>query len=454
MFKGTIPQDVRRIMHQVVKDWPCTDVYVGCSGNFTVERVLDPLKRFALHGNDVSLYTSALGAYFAGDPVNVSPHPDAPEELRWATALMDGRVEKVASVMLATSLMDAMSPTGEMRLNKYYERLLAGYHEEWGRLHSATCEKLVETGLALASFTCGDVCAWVKGLPKDQGFISYPPFYVGGYETLFKKLDFLFEWAQPTYPVMTDQRKEAYLADIIDRKYWLFAVDKLLPTMRPHLTGISQTSNRAAPFYMYASGGPARVVAPRQAMEPVLMPRLMPGDTLGDEISLVALNEKQFCSLRSKYMNAMIRPGMSAMPIGIAVDGLLVGCYAFSQTDRQISSPAFIYLISDFCVAPTDYPRLSKLVLYAALSRESKLLAERLTRRRVRFAVTTAFTDRPVSMKYRGVFSLVKRRENKVEEQAYGEDAKKYMLNYQAAIGGWSLAEGLIMWKKKHGKKV
>ena len=40
MFHGSIPDDVRRILHQLVGGWRCGDVYVGCSGNFTVERVL------------------------------------------------------------------------------------------------------------------------------------------------------------------------------------------------------------------------------------------------------------------------------------------------------------------------------------------------------------------------------------------------------------------------------
>ena len=95
----------------------------------------------------------------------------------------------------------------------------------------------------------------------------------------------------------------------------------------------------------------------------------------------------------------------------------MVGVYALSAAPSmanwsgKIETP-HIYLLSDFPVAPTDYKHLAKLVLYAALSSEGKLLAERATNHRVRTMITTAFTNKPVSMKYRGLFNLLARKEN------------------------------------------
>ena len=122
----------------------------------------------------------------------------------------------------------------------------------------------------------------------------------------------------------------------------------------------------------------------------------------------------------------------------------LLSVSAFPDTSNGI------YLLSDFPVAGTDYPRLSKLVLYAALSKEAQALAQRSLSRRVKHAVTTAFTDNPVSMKYRGLFELIGRK-----ELPRGSDPVKdhrYMLNYAAAMGAWTLDEGLAEWKAKHGK--
>lgn len=41
MFQGTLPQSVVRIVGKIVKEWNTKRIYVGCSGNFTIERNLD-----------------------------------------------------------------------------------------------------------------------------------------------------------------------------------------------------------------------------------------------------------------------------------------------------------------------------------------------------------------------------------------------------------------------------
>ena len=172
----------------------------------------------------------------------------------------------------------------------------------------------------------------------------------------------------------------------------------------------------------------------------------------------------QFQTLRSEYMNPFIRPGSASLAIGVMVDGLLAGVFAFSTAPSPgaMADPSRIYMLSDFPVAPTDYPRLSKLVLYAALSRESQLLAERAARRRIRHVYTTAFSNRPASMKYRGLFSLHNRVENPTARAAWGQHidaehdpyySQKYELNYIAPIGAWDLAGGLALWVRKHGMR-
>jgi hypothetical protein len=52
---------------------------------------------------------------------------------------------------------------------------------------------------------------------------------------------------------------------------------------------------------------------------------------------------------------------------------------------------------------------------------------------------TTAFTDKPVSMKYRGVFDLHSRTEGR--------------LNYLGEAGKWSLEDALTWWRKTQQKQ-
>ena len=56
--------------------------------------------------------------------------------------------------------------------------------------------------------------------------------------------------------------------------------------------------------------------------------------------------------------------------------------------------------------------------------------------------ITTAFSENPVSMKYRGVFKLYSRKEKK----------KLYSLNYFAKLGEKTLQDQFNTWVKKHAK--
>ena len=61
MFHGSLPDSVQQIMGDCIRDWKCTDIYVGCSGNFTIERMLKSVTNARLHGNDVTIYSCLLG---------------------------------------------------------------------------------------------------------------------------------------------------------------------------------------------------------------------------------------------------------------------------------------------------------------------------------------------------------------------------------------------------------
>jgi len=169
------------------------------------------------------------------------------------------------------------------------------------------------------------------------------------------------------------------------------------------MRGQVQTANRGVPINVYSSVPRARIVRPNQRLEPVKSPRLVPGRRLGETLSLARLTMKQFATLRSQYMNRNIRPGTPTRALAVLVDGVVLGAFAFSTPKYD---PHNVYLLSDFPVAPTSYGRLSKLVLYAALSTEAQFLAQRAMNTRLTRLNTTAFTQRRVSMKHRGLLRL------------------------------------------------
>ncbi len=65
----------------------------------------------------------------------------------------------------------------------------------------------------------------------------------------------------------------------------------------------------------------------------------------------------------------------------------------------------------DFAVRPSPHKRLSKLILAVLLSKAVQIDLEQCTCSRVKVIGTTAFTNKPVSMKYRGLFEVHNRGE-------------------------------------------
>src|SRR5689334_4094689 len=76
LFQGSIPQDVRSILFEATRGWDSRRIAVACSGNFTVERVLHEHNRFDIAGCDVSIYSCALGAWFARQPFDLTLRDD------------------------------------------------------------------------------------------------------------------------------------------------------------------------------------------------------------------------------------------------------------------------------------------------------------------------------------------------------------------------------------------
>lgn len=469
MFFGSIPNEVQSIIVSTVKEWKCSDIYVGCSGNFTVEKSLAPLEQFRLHSNDVTLYSYCLGQYLSGNEFALELTDEGAEKIPWVNEFMGTPVDRLATLLLMSGIVRYMDKN-----HVYYDKMYQEYKRQFKELHQQTCERIQRNETHVVDYYNGDAMDFIDTCPEDQGFVSYPPFKKAGkaFQKDFAKLEKLFSFEPPEYQIFDEELLQAYFEKMLQKKYWLFGTDMKLPDpLAPYLKSMSKTTNRGINIYIYSNTGQTRYIGPRQETESLNIRRLMQGEEVGDRIELKILSNNAFQTLRSEYMNINIRPGAATLAIGVMVDDKLIGVYAFSASpsfaswDKYIDTPT-MYLLSDFPVEPTDYDRLAKLVLYAALSKESKIIAERITRKRIKALVTTAFSKNPVSMKYRGLFDILNRKENDALQEDWAKDIdpsnayykQKYEINYGAKMGQWTLQEGLQLWKQKHsqrtGKKV
>ncbi|MCX4357053.1 MAG: hypothetical protein OSJ43_12660 [Oscillospiraceae bacterium] len=458
MFHGSLPDSVQRIMGDCVKDWKCDDIYIGCSGNFTIERMLKGVTNARLHGNDVTIYSCLLGNYFAGVPLEAKFNENYTGPMTFVKDYMKTDLDIVTVVLLLSKMAVYLGS----KPNPHYLRMIEAYKDQWAGLFEQTKTKLEKAGQFLSTFYAGDVIGWVDEVPHDQGFICYPPFYSGDYEKMFKVIEQIISWTPPTYDMIDKDKIFEMFRKLTEREYFMFGTNDELEEFSQYLIGVAQTTNRGVPLYVYSKAPKSRIVMPSQQVDSLFVERLGRDEDIGNEIKIIELKSENFRALRSQYMNPYIKPGSETSSYGVLVDNKLIGVYAFSASptlsnwDKHIQTPT-MYLLSDFPIAPTKYKRLAKLVLYAALSRESKMLAERITNHRIRSLVTTAFSKNPVSMKYRGLFRLLNKKELPGVEEGETDLSKiyynqGYQLNYGAAMGEWTLAEGLEMWKKKHSQ--
>lgn len=458
MFHGSLPSTAQQILCKIVKQWQVNDIYVGCSGNFTIERCLKHITSAKLHSNDVTSYSCILGRYFSGQRLNVRLNSEYTGIMRFVEKYFDEGAGTVAVMLLLSKMGICLGS----KSNAYYERMINAYISQFEQLWIKTKEKIEMVKPFISDIYEGDVCEWVDTIPEDSGFICYPPFLSGDYEKMFRVIDEIFDWNPPQFENINKDRIHAMFKKLAEREYFMFDTNDCLPEFKQYLVGICQTTNRGVPLYIYAKSKEKSIVLPRQITKPLLIPRIGEKENIGNEMRLVELHNEQFQALRSQYMNVHIKPGQAMVAFGVTVDNKLIGVYAYdgsttlAKMDKYIDLPS-IYLLSDFPVAPTKYARLAKLVLYAALSQESKAIAERLLGKRIYSLVTTAFTKKPVSMKYRGLFRLLSKKqmegvsvdETDMSKRYYGEG---YMLNYGAELGQWTLEEGLKLWKSKYGK--
>lgn len=434
MFAGTIEVEVRAMVQEHVRTWGVDDVFIGCSGNFSIERFLGPLGH-RMHGNDVSIYTCQLGKYLSGQFVDYTIRPESAEVLAWLEPFMETDADRIATLMLGTRFLQFVGKTGA-----YFDRMLDGFQRQFPEMHAATKAKVEAVETRLESFHVMDVRDWLRNVVPPEGAVaSFPPFDVGGYETMWKPLDTHFEWAEPDYDILDEKGIHDTLELIMDRDHWILASNHRRPEWEERLVGVVQTSPRRRPNYVYASTEKTRIVKPRTVLEPVKVPRLGHGDRIGETLKLAPLTLPQFNMLRAQYLNPKIRTAAPSASFAVLSEGRIIGAIAVLPGKFE---PDEIYLMSDFAVASSDYPKLSKLVVMAACSKELQHLMQNAMSRPIRKVATTAFTQKPVSMKYRGLLDLSKRSDSTDPDFAYE-------LQYGGTIGRWTLTEAVAEWRKR-----
>lgn len=448
-FIGAVAATVRQTMARYAQNVTLPCLIIG-AGNFTVPSVLrSGGYTGSITACDVSLYTSALGAYLSGWELSVTERPDAPPQLQ-------GLLKTGSSAELAASIALLMDLHEFWQVkNPYQARLVATYRDAWDELMEKTMEKLAryKAHVSPVTYQARDGFALLEESDSEHTVFAYPPTYKGGYEKLERLLQAVACWEPPVYREMTDKSLELY-EHIARFDAYYVVLEKDLPEVYDILGKPVAILPRGRDKYTYIVAREAKKVVIRQNAKAVSVGRIHPADapvTGKEEPGFALISRPQSLRLNELYLSKRIDyyEGAVDASIVLTLDGACIGKADFVRTSRgQWKLPDEIpplYIMCDLAVSSCE-KRLAKLVLLLMLSREVRDILEAKLMSRFGWLITTAFSQGPVSMKYRGVFSLYSRKHNKKTEQ--------YALNYYARLGEKTLQENFEIWKRKYGNKA
>jgi len=424
VFVGSINQPTRKLLYAIRKELGGGDIYVGCSGNFTVEGILKDSG--VLHSNDVSLYSYAIGQYITGNPVDYEiKDPD----LKWIEAFWNDELDKVVTMVMSTEFLDYWY----RRENGYFRRMATNYERNWEAIFTATKAKLEKAlDLPVADYFNGDVVEYFANAPKDATLITFPPTYKGGYEKLFSHLERAYEWNQPSYEIVEPSemfQKLAYITQNHDR--WILMSDERKDDY-PLFAKVHSGQNNK-PVYLYGTIRESKYMTYAQKYEYFPYPPIKDDEI--KELKLLRITMGQYRYLRALYLKKSIK-GSDFIVLPLAIvnqDNKLIGLLGFTVPKKDLGLMVLDLSVERF---QSKYTKLSKLILLISQTEEVKQLYQSTSGSKISIIQTTVYTDKPVSMKYRGIYKLERREEGR--------------LIYRTQAGCLKLKDVLAIWKEKY----
>lgn len=447
-FLGSIAGPLRKVL-AAYADEISVPVLLPCAGNFTVGAALrSGGYRGRITGCDITLYTSALGAYLAGDHLQVAERDDCPEHLRGLLDLSDP-AHLAASVSIMLDLRQVWK-----NLNVWHRRMLANYRHNWPQLMEKTLAKLDAYRAHLNQgggfgYVPQDAAAFLREHDPDHAvFIAPPTFGSRDYINQERMLAAAATWPAPEYTEISFKDVPIY-EQITSFREWMIIMERPLPEVEKLLGEPVAVVHKGRKSITYAYAGHSRRrIITRGYLNSRSPGPIFPGDrflTGRETPGIIKMDKKQTVRMNELFMSARVDYFLAdvALSLALCLDKKIIGKLDFNLTKYAWALPEpghQIYQRSDLAV-PSVEPRLAKLVLMMCQSHEVKRLIDETFKDDVRYAVTTAFSMHPVSMKYRGVYKLHKRLKD--------PDSGGYRLNYYGELGLWSLAEGYARWLKK-----
>ena len=402
MFVGAIP---KKIAEQIVRSIDFSawgDVYVGCSGSFRIEQAIrERHPNVRIFSNDVSALSCAIGAAATGQEFEI----EFTNDLEVLNSLHDGSaLSAVAGLEVAITLSKYKSNNVFCRARR--QAILADIDQIYSK-QKERADKFLES-VKIDGFYPGDFKKQIeRAREQGGGVITFAPTYKGGYERLYKFLESNIKWSAPEYEMWDPEDSVTMITDMNEAGMKFgFLTDQRLDF--PVTAGFFPANNKGV--YVYSNENNVSIRADHKKEAPFHY-KPIDASLIGPDskVQIAEIPTDKMNFLKNVYLAKGINhtPGMANFIV--LIDGMLAGGFIYAMSGH-IDKTSSLYLLSDFSTARSR--KLSKLIPMLATSTSVLNMLAKRWLISVDYVSTTAFTNKPISMKYRGIFELYNRKEN------------------------------------------
>lgn len=397
MFLGSIPQRIAEELSEIKGE----KIMVLGSGNYRSEIVLSRYND-SIISTDVSVYSTILGRFFSdGDfKKKILNDYDFINDF-------DG-AEYVAAVIQMLEMCQLRDIESDQRKKRVMLETLGDVVREKG----AKIQE-IKNGLKIESFVRECMTSvFNKAEYDDRLLVAFPPTYTKGYEKMFGAFSVNIEDEPPAYREINEAVYQEFCEDIIKRGRYVLYTDRKLPVSEPVIKYSEYKKKDVFIYSDYLNRSKFIFIGKGDNFIAEKYERATVDDIKEHGCAVVPISAKVENYFRSVYIKkAVPSTPQNCVPLMVISGKKILGFIVYSTGSGSMS-----YLWADYTVS--EAPRASKLIIRIVRCRETvKLFDQKYVTWTERIR-TTVFTDKPVSMKYRGIFDLMERKEGKLIYEA------------------------------------
>ncbi|WP_004472151.1 hypothetical protein [Leptospira santarosai] len=420
-FIGSVPPEARAILVDLIsKTSKSRKIFVGCSGNFTTDRILFRLG-YKVHSNDVSLYSKLIADIILNEdtPIKCNDPTYLAVFQSWPK---DSKYRKLVEVMYVLK-------TSKFRpcKNDFQKKMWDSYLEKGDEFYDRTLKKFESGGVfdfKIESFYFGDFLKHVQDC--DGVSFLFAPTYKGGYEKMYNTVEEVFEYERATYNLFDSKNAGKTYLSLLESGESVVYSDIDFPELAAFKKGVVRYSNkRDVTLYTSLENRKTYFFTPTTGNENTTL-KIVPDDFQFSEkskIEFAKVTSDLIFHYKHIFMSSRVNySDKEDFGIAFLADGHVFG---FAGFKKFMSSMDNVFVSSDFVVKSGE-KRISKLLIMLLLSKEVKKFLTNQYIHAYRGVKTSVYTPHPVSMKYRGVYELAEHKKGKL---VYQQDFKNATLS-------------------------